>query len=464
MGGSRRMDDGSFLFSFRIILALCSILLVWTNYRRHLRDYYVMATKQLLFVSTSSSLILDDGVVSPSFERPISYSLQRENTFQNTYNLYYRCGDRTPLHADMEHILNFTTFVDIDKKLLFMGDSVSVQNAQGFQEAARVNKTQRTVLRYSWGTHEGLFVAPTSRGGVVAGWRITDLLRSSRENKPLPNSGGGGWVKSDVNAILAYNYTLSNGTETHTLGSFDTIIYRIPHGWIKLRDVTRDAIHETVQLAHDLFGITNVIFLTLPFISNILTRDDLALLFETNAIIRDYASLYHNKTNNHHNGNTSIDGVQNVLVLDFGPFADSLTQWNARLLGFNASSIETSDYLFERLQCCPRRGFQRAIAQVCAEKVAHNAKDCPRNMFSLDGMHWCSETLNGRLNGGLACLLGCLYNSQSAQNVGTCEKHCNNKFMSLGDGLAAPSTRPDRGQRLDRTFNKVPYRWRNSRK
>ena len=63
-----------------------------------------------------------------------------------------------------------------------------------------------------------------------------------------------------------------------------------------------------------------------------------------------------------------------------------------------------------------------------------------RNAFALDGMHWCSETLNGRLNAGIAYfLLGCLLNDaeEMAEDCGNqpfldcCETTCNEQFMSL---------------------------------
>jgi len=322
----------------------------------------------------------------------------------------------------MQATLNFTTSVTTDLKLLFMGDSVSVQNAQGFQEAAEADSSNRAVLRYSWGTHEGLFVAPVKGGGAVAGWRITDLLRRSRENKPLPNQGGGGWVRSDADEIKKFNYSLPNGTAT-TIGSFDTIIYRIPHGWMSLNTITKEALHETVELAYELFGAQNVIFLSLPFVSNVMTRDDLALLAQRNEMLREYVRSYDGYNNT---------GVDNVLILDFGRLGDSLTEWNARLLGYNNTN-NSDDYLFERLQCCPRRGFQRAIAEVCAERVEAGSEECPRNGFSLDGLHWCSETLNGRLNAGISCLLGCLYNGDAKEDLSIhmCEKQCNDRFMSL---------------------------------
>jgi len=88
----------------------------------------------------------------------ISYTLWRNNTFQSLYShrTYYRCRpdsrrNRHQLHPDMHEILNFTTKVSTNLKILFMGDSVAVQNVQSFQEAA--GASHRSVFRYSWDKH-----------------------------------------------------------------------------------------------------------------------------------------------------------------------------------------------------------------------------------------------------------------------------------------------------------------------
>ena len=40
-------------------------------------------------------------------------------------------------------------------------------------------------------------------------------------------------------------------------GDFDVMVFRIPSpSWIKLEDVTHDTLQETIELAHQLFGVT----------------------------------------------------------------------------------------------------------------------------------------------------------------------------------------------------------------
>lgn len=340
----------------------------------------------------------------------ISYTLHRNNSFQNLYTPHYQCtAQKHQLHSAMQDTLNFTTKVSTNLKILFMGDSVGVQNAQSFQEAA--GATKRNVLRYAWGNFEGLFVSDTNGGGVVAGWRITDLMQRSRENKPLPNRSGGGWKRKDVHKLL--NHSFDNNSET--IGTFDVIVIRIPHGWKNLKHFTEEKLNESVTLANELFGVRNVIFLSLPFVNNVKTKDDLKDLQETNSMIKEFARKNHTSVNN-------------ILVLDFGRLGDALTKWNGQLIGYDVS---TTDYLFERLKCCRRKGFRRAIAQVCAERVERGTDKCGiGNGFSIDGLHWCSESLNGRLNAGTACLIKCMYNTVTT-SIRECETDCNNRFMSL---------------------------------
>lgn len=340
----------------------------------------------------------------------ISYQMWRNNSFQNLYSQYYACkNDQHRLHPDMQDTLNFSTTVSTNLKILFMGDSVAVQNAQSFQEA--VGATNRSILRYSWGKHEGLFVSDARGGGVVAGWRITGILQRSGEGKQLPNFKGGGWRRSDARKLL--NHTVA-GARNEKIGAFDVVVFRIPHGWMKLNAITESKLNESVALANELFGATNIIYLSLPFINNVMTEEDLQELHETNIMLKEFAQKNHS-------------AVENIMVLDFGQLGDALTEFNGRLLGYETNN---TDYLFERLKCLKRKKIGQSIAQVCSKRVKPGEKKCsPGNAFSIDGLHWCSETLNGRLNAGTACLIQCLYSDHA--NMRTCEKDCNDRFMSL---------------------------------
>jgi len=351
--------------------------------------------------------------------RRISFQLLRNTTlFRNLYNPYMQCdpASRRALSPGMQRTLGFTTTVSTDLKVLFMGDSVSIQNSQTFEEAVGGNESNHTVLRFAWGTVEGLHLNTNIRGGgVVAGWRITALLQAARrQEKPFANVPGGHWIGSDVDKLLSQPY--HNSKNATTIGSFDALILRIPHGWMSLDQITREGLQEAIELAHSLFGVQNVIILTLPFINNIQNPGDLAALRATNAMIQDFARAYSSKNNT---------GVDQVLTLEFGRLGDAVIALNAEQMGYNTTN---NDYLFD--QCCPVEGLKRSIANVCAERASSGSRSCPGNMITRDGMHFCTESFNGRITAGVSCLLSCIYDG-SDSDTPACAQNCNDSFMSL---------------------------------
>jgi hypothetical protein len=370
----------------------------------------------------------------------ISYALYPKASYlyNNTFNPYYRCGgDRFPLPEPLERALNFTTAVSTDLKILIMGDSVGKQFAHGFEEAAGATHENRHVLRYSWGLHEGLTLsAPVRGGGQVAGWRITGMLTEQAENKPLPNSNAGGWVREDATALLNHSSSHDilgegSGEDGHNkkTGYFDSMVFRIPHGWIQLKKITEKSLQQTVKLAHELFGVSTVVFVSMPMINNIQTMQDLLDLKNANERLRGFAQGWRTTRNN-----TGGDGVKDVMVLEFGHLVDHLMEENARLMGYDTSD---QNYTMNRLSS----GYmKKSVPLVCGNHTAVGAKECKGNSFSLDGMHWCMESIGGRVFAGLACLLGCAHNNDtptsshettSTEDVHQCERLCNAQFMSL---------------------------------
>jgi hypothetical protein len=382
----------------------------------------------------------------------ISYTLHPKalRLYNNTFNEYFQCpiaeeglNKRRGLPAEMKNttgVLDFTTSVTTDLKILFMGDSVSMQCSQGFEEAAGALHAHRSVLRYMWERHECLTVsAPVKGGGVVAGWRLTGLLNRRKENKPLPNSGGGGWVREDVHNLTAHTYNATSNDqgeeeseESKAVGSFDVMVIRIPHGWMTLNQISERALKQTVNLAHKLFGVSSIVFMSLPFVNNVQTMENLRLLNETNALIRDFVRKWEKSGD-------AGSGVKHLLLLEFGDFVDSLMEWNSRLMGFDTS---VTNYTMERLRWSKHSRSERSIAQLCSTRVPVGSIRCERNSISKDGMHWCMETIGGRVFAGTSCLLACAFNNEtrdgstdsattSTTAIRQCEQRCNDDFMSL---------------------------------
>jgi hypothetical protein len=113
----------------------------------------------------------------------------------------------------------------------------------------------------------------------------------------------------------------------------------------------------------------------------------------------------------------------------------TLMEWNARLMGMDTSS---ANYTLETLRNLEgskkdRLLFDRSIAQVCGKRVPDQTAKCEPNGFSMDGIHWCMESVGGRFVAAISCLLGCVYNqnNESSTTIEACERSCNEQFMSL---------------------------------
>eukprot|EP00581_Thalassiosira_minuscula_P011811 CAMPEP_0183722994 /NCGR_PEP_ID=MMETSP0737-20130205/14760_1 /TAXON_ID=385413 /ORGANISM="Thalassiosira miniscula, Strain CCMP1093" /LENGTH=586 /DNA_ID=CAMNT_0025953243 /DNA_START=506 /DNA_END=2263 /DNA_ORIENTATION=- len=375
-----------------------------------------------------------------------------------------------PSLSSPNSILNFTTSISTNLHILFMGDSVAQQFAQGFY-AAVLDTTSSMgshvildgmEMKNRVGLHvETSLVAPTRGGGVVAYWRALSLMTeemrgyvdylkakgeelrrhaypspSGRDANPLVNVGpdeaGNVHYRSEVlvhgmDANETTTVMRSNATMQQTfreVGNMDACILRLPHGWIQLQDMTKDHIIQHINNCHTVAGATTVIVSTLPFNNNVETASDWEQLIAINQVIRDVAHSWNPPVN-------GTEGIGTVLVQEFGNFTNQILWHNARHIGYNltlpnnfattntnASWERTgSEFLLHRMY--PDRQYAPSISMVCGQTLdrwsSRNAtppygRACLPNMISRDGMHWCVESLGPRYSASVACLLGCVYN------------------------------------------------------
>jgi hypothetical protein len=377
----------------------------------------------------------------------ISYQLRPYNVtnVEPNFGDPYQCRDIKKRHMRRRFepsavyttpgVFDFVPLIETDLNILFMGDSVGIQFSQAFEGA--VGGYNRSVIRETsfyelegYDVHlEGLHSAPTTGGGWIAGWRITGMLRQDGEGKPLPNEPGGGWWKEDAVALADHMYQQGR-SKSRVEPEFDSLVFRIPQGWISSEAVNTETMQETIRVAHGLFGVRSVIFVTLPLCNNYRNASDVKAMQEANERIANFAKNYQ-PTNN--NGKS----VQHVMFLDFGQLVWELISWNARLIGMQGS-IES---MFARKvgHVDLNDKFTPAQAHVCARKMNPKSRfgECIRNHLSYDGMHWCMETIGGRVNAGLACLIGCVHNDEAECSderhlqVQQCARTCNNHFMRI---------------------------------
>jgi hypothetical protein len=366
----------------------------------------------------------------PHLPERISYHMQPGQTYKESFiNPTYRCnveaGVRQSLPDELQTLMHYLTTISTDLKILVMGDSVGIQLSQGLEEATGASSDDRSVLRYSWARHEGIHVsAPVHGGGVVAGYRLLGMLRRIGEDKPLPNAPGGGWNRTDVDRLRAIEYQLLNGTNAQ-VGDFDALVFRIPLDWMGFDDLTNETLAETVELAHELFGVRTVIFITMPLSNNMLSTELEDELFAKNEMLRQFARNYHSSAGK------SSTSVEHVQVLEFGRLFHSLLEWNARHLGYDTS---LRNYTMNKL-ASPHNAerYVLSIPLVCASRVPHGAAECEKNSITNDGQHQCMGTIGGRFYAGLACVLGCIYNGGGVDHESTdgCARGCNDGFLNL---------------------------------
>jgi hypothetical protein len=399
----------------------------------------------------------------PPPPRRINMTLRRGHLTKNLYNKKFSCERPLPLfnnrmrqmHPSMKNtpgVLDFTTFLSTDLKILVMGDSVGMQVSQTLEEVLGANPKHRKVYRYSGGDREGLHVsAPIHGGGVVAGWRMIDMLLQKNLNGAMPIEGPG-WKMEDVHkithhqynttsnqsAVDDYNYTKSGGkqqqqqleeptttTQVITIGSFDVLLFHIPIGWIRDRDsINSSTLLETVLLAGELFGVETVVFTVPSFTNNIMTAQHLqSLRAAQNRVVQFAKDFVPNLAMNTPAATNTT--VRHVLVLRMDQLMDQTMEWNARLMGMNVTTAaettttknssvnENDDWRLVSLVPAKGRNMNHShhVAQTCSALPSPDTPTtCTPNYFSHDGMHVCMEKMGGRIFAGLGCVLGCVYN------------------------------------------------------
>jgi len=392
----------------------------------------------------------------------------------------YKCLAALPPSLSGRAHLSFTTTISTNLNILFLGDSVAQQFAQGFYASVlgEGNYGGHIILdAFQMGNRAGLhvdksLVAPTRGGGACAYWRALALMNNGtmgyvdflgQQGEELVNYRYA-YPAGDVNTLVKNRTTkLPSGAETthfqselhrndteqtfFEVGKIDACVIRLPHGWIQLQDITRDRLVQHINLCNKVVGAPTVIISTLPLNNNVETPYDWQDLIKINQIIRDIAQSW--KPPSH-----GDDGVRVVLVQEFGNFTNQILWKNAQFIGYNISmpdfamdgwEKEGTDFLLHRYS--PDQQYAPSIPMVCGHPLdSWSAKNetppkgpCLYNMISRDGMHWCIESLGPRYSASIACLLGCVYNgkhpdditTKNVANVRQCEQECNDQLMSL---------------------------------
>lgn len=365
-------------------------------------------------------------------------------------------------------VLNFTTTISTgDLNIMFVGDSIAQQFAQGFYSSALEDEKVggHVIARafYNDGhvlsidgryfSKSGLhvcssIVAPTRGGGSASYFRVLELMSNKTEVRSNVNcKREKTWSRQEAKRLANYTYVYpatstenklvkketnkNNGSTTWmqseppdaknrtsvNINGVDVAVLRPQHGWMKLDEITRDRLIEQVELMHEVFGARVVVISTLPLNNNVITKDDWERVIQINGFIRD---IVHDWTPR------SEDAVQWILVQEFANLTNQMLWHNAIHIGYNTSLPDFSfpgwesagsDIFLHRHKALKEIRFEPSIPMVCAHHIDQpfTTKDepagpCLFNRISRDGMHWCVESLGPRYSASIACLTGCVYN------------------------------------------------------
>ena len=287
-------------------------------------------------------------------------------------------------------VLNFTTTISTDLNIMFVGDSIAQQFAQGFYSSAYEKVGGHVIARafYNDGnvldiggryfSRSGLhvcssIVAPTRGGGSASYFRVLELMSNMTEVNGYVNcKREKTWSRQEAGRLANYTYVYpatstenklmkketnkNNGSTTWmqsappdatnrssaNIDGVDVAVLRPQHGWMKLDEITRDRVIEQVELLREVFGARVVVITTLPLNNNVITRDDWERVIQINGLIREIANDWTPR---------SVDSVQWVLVQEFA----NLTNQVSKLAHFLTSPI--SYMKFPPLHSCSTRSF-----------------------------------------------------------------------------------------------------------
>ena len=368
----------------------------------------------------------------------------------------YRCSDRPSLPPSLagRTVLNFTTTITSDLNVAFMGDSIGAQFAQAFDAASlpkdseklRWTQGYRYLLDKDWVSECLTVTAPTRGGGTSSFWRLTGLMSEGNKQSfylcDRFHHNNKGWAEHQALTLLDHSvfgedYGSDGKTTSRPVGAYDAFVMRVPHGWLTLDEITFEGIIEEIKLSGQNLGASVAIISTLPLCNNVVTTDDWKRIEMINNSIRQFALDWEAPP-------PGEAGIRTVLVQEFGNYTSQIVWSNAHDIGlYNGTAPDFSverweqkaTFFFDRLK--GQGKWPPSKAQVCvSQKFWSNdrGEQCHLNRISVDGSHWCVNSLGARHSASIACLLGCVFNGDGKKDnneMRRCERRCNDRFMSV---------------------------------
>jgi len=258
---------------------------------------------------------------------------------------------------------------------------------------------QRAVLVKGLPYPNNQVTAATSQGGgVVAYYRANGGMLSHA----LLRNGPVGVSANHVHQLK--NFLYQKTTSHHV----DVMVLFIPVGWMGregeiVAQVTTDALAESVRVAGEIFGARTVVLATVPVNNNLVLIAD--HLIPMNQRIKSFVQQY--RTLESDQRKEIYEGVEDVLLLDFGSFSVDLAMANAISMELvtqqshdnnHAVAVQALQEALQRKVVAPI--IDRPVPLFCSQSAAHQSTECVMNGIWYDGMHLCTANVGGRINAG----------------------------------------------------------------
>ncbi|KAL7531275.1 hypothetical protein ACHAWF_003696 [Thalassiosira exigua] len=107
---------------------------------------------------------------------------------------------------------------------------------------------------------------------------------------------------------------------------------------MQLHEIASDRLVETIELAHEVWGATTVVFMAVRFTNNIKTREDMKKVEEVNEVIRGIARGCHNRAIV-----AFLSRFRRVMVVELGTYYKHVMRINACHLDYNIRHLLCAD-------------------------------------------------------------------------------------------------------------------------
>jgi hypothetical protein len=372
-------------------------------------------------------------------------------------------------------VIDFEAEISTSLRIAVVGDSIGRQIAARVEEALQpdFNPPRRRRRRHYYHTNRVVYSDtstsavivshPVRGGGTLISYRINGMFSSDRQTtrwrfrrrrlgrrRRLRQRQQPGIEDRRRHLQDFFKPQMFNRTEIEiALGpiaanataaapphrnAVDVLVQRDNFPWVHLPMITPELLERNTALASELFHMEILVYVNFYFSNNVVDEASYKMFLDKREVVRNFVRAYVPPVHS---------TLRRLLVLDMDRLVDLLNESNARSIGFNTTHQPFAKWMLSQTlgPYDPHAVYRKHIAQACGTFVPNHADACARNMIFTDGLHFCPSTFAGRVAAGLACLVQCAEQDRGDDPrrgdrgpdsfLRTCERACNNKYMSL---------------------------------